>query len=160
MVEQTWWPTFHSDTWETPASLDLWCFHCQQGAVLHSRSWKRQFPLQFPMSTIAATLKLPILWLCKTHVTVRSIKTKSTQSGGLTLTVLQSFPVDPENGLKSPEVGTRSALKHDKEVSASFYALELLISHLGKQWEEALSAVALCVPLDLILMQIEKGICS
>lgn len=79
----------------------------------------------------------------------------------LSLTVLQFFPVDPHNGLKSPEVGTRRALKHDKEVSASFYAVELLISHLGKQWEEALSAVALlCVPLDLILMQIEKGICS
>lgn len=75
--------------------------------------------------------------------------------------MLQFFPVDPDNGLKSPEVGTRSALKHNEEVSASFYAAELLISHLGRQWEEALSAVALlCVPLDLILMQIEKGICS
>lgn len=69
-------------------------------------------------------------------MTVKSIKADPhSQVDSLSLTVLQLFPVHPENGLKSPEVGLRSALKHNKEVSASFYTIELLISHQGKQWE-------------------------
>lgn len=64
-------------------------------------------------------------------------------------------------GLNSPEVETKSALKHDKEVSASFYVIKLLIFCLGRLQEEADSAVAfICMLLDLILEQIEKGICS
>lgn len=65
----------------------------------------------------------------KTGMTVKKMKTKFTQSCGLTLfasfynhTLI--FPCDLGCGLNSPEVGTKSALKYDKEFSASFYAIE------------------------------------
>lgn len=60
---------------------------------------------------------------------------------------------------------TKNALKNDKETGASLWALELLISCLGELWEQALSMCGFfffffCMLLDMILEQIEKGICS
>lgn len=40
-------------------------------------------PLQFPMNVIVATVRFPILWIYKTQVTVKSVKTKTTRSRGL-----------------------------------------------------------------------------
>lgn len=40
-------------------------------------------PLQFPMNVIAATVRFPIFWIYKAQVTVKSMKTKTTQSRGL-----------------------------------------------------------------------------
>lgn len=119
-------------------------------------------PLQFPMNFIAATVKLPILRLCKTHVTVKIIKAKSTESGGPAL-----FNCAPVFSCWSREWAEKSWSRKQKCSQMWQGGLSFILRcrtanfSLGKQWEEALSAVALlCVPLDLILMQIEKGICS
>ena len=59
------------------------------------RKQTKTHPLQFTVNVIAATVRFPILWICKTHMTVKSVQTKAKQLCGLLLYArfLNLFPV-------------------------------------------------------------------